>query len=147
MTSRPPDIFVPPHYNDNATNNLRTYSPPSTTTTTSPPPSSRRPRTHNGPRPRTTSTTASAGGSTGMMTTKRSDIPTEFYIPVELYLSPKASAGLRKVRHPSLLHLLAYSVKFHNWIYLLLTWTPFPSSLLPLPAASVGAYSPLVREV
>ena len=32
-----------------------------------------------------------------MVAAKRSDAPAEFYIPVELYLSPKASVSLRKV--------------------------------------------------
>jgi len=47
-----------------------------------------------------------------MVAAKRSDTATEFYIPVELYLSPKASVSLRKVcsSHLSLplLPLLAY---------------------------------------
>ena len=44
-----------------------------------------------------------------MAAAKRSDLPTEFCIPVELYLSPKASVGLRKVCSMLPLHpLFAY---------------------------------------
>jgi len=95
MTFPPLDIFDPPQYNYNATNPR--LSPPSTATTaTTPFPSPNRPQTcNNSPRPRTASMTVPA--RRGPAAAKRSDTPAEFYIPVELYLSPKASVSLRKV--------------------------------------------------
>jgi hypothetical protein len=87
MSFPPPDIFDRPQYNaerNYATSQPRVSSP----STPSPPPSRRRQMHSDAPRSRTISVTAAA---------RRSDVPTEFYVPVEVYLSPKASVTLRKV--------------------------------------------------
>lgn len=140
MTFPPLDTLDPPQYNgysNNATRKPRDPSP-STTTTTSPP--SRPPRTYsNNSRPRTISTTTSSiGGGQGMPAVKRSDVPTEFYISVELYLPPKASIGLRKVRssfpppfQSSLIPLASCQI-FHNRPHY-----PLGRSL-PLPFLAAG---------
>jgi len=146
MTFPAPEISDPPQYNDygnDGTSKLRN-SPPSTATVTIPFPPPRYPQSlSNSPRPSTTSMTVSVGrrGEGGTMN-KRSDIPTEFYIPVELYLSPNASAGLRRVCS-SLppLPLLACSICFlsKHFIFGFITHLDtlpllLPSlSLLPLP--------------
>lgn len=81
----------------NATGRPRN-SPFSTTTTTVPSLSSRRSQTFNkSPRSRKVSMPSSVGsGSEGMTAGKGSDIPKEFCIPVELYLSSKSPVGPRK---------------------------------------------------
>jgi hypothetical protein len=43
------------------------------------------------------SSAATQGAVSYQTTTKRSEVPREFFVTVELYLSPKAAAGLRKV--------------------------------------------------
>lgn len=144
MTFPPLDTLDPPQYNgysNNATRKPRDPSP-STTTTTSPP--SRPPRTYsNNSRPRTISTTTSSiGGGQGMPAVKRSDVPTEFYISVELYLPPKASIGLRKVRSsfPPLSNpRLSHSPRVKYFIIDLIIHLDAPFlSLFSLPAVLVG---------
>jgi len=145
MTFPPPETFDPPpeydDYRNNATRKLR-ISPPPTATTTSPFPS-RRPQKHsNNSRSRTTSMTASAvAGGQGVPAAKRSDVPTDFYISVDLHLPPKASVGLSKVCSslpppPSSPIPFAFCQPFHNHPYCLFGHSPPP--LFPRPSVSVG---------
>ena len=158
MTFPPPDIFHPPQYNDsdNASSQPRISrtSPPSAATATAPFPPPRHPKTYNpAPRPRRIAMTISAGGGGGMAVAKRSDIPTEFCIPVELYLSPKASVALRKVcsslpprtSFPSPIRL-AFCQTSHNRIHHSHGYSSpfFPRSFPSLSVVSC-AYSPPVR--
>ena len=81
-----------------------------------------------------------------MVAAKRSDTATEFYIPVELYLSPKASVSLRKVcsshlslpSFPSSPIRLPFCQTFHNRTYHSLK----PPSLLPLSAGPTSRIQP-----
>lgn len=147
MTFPAADILGSPGRNDhikNATSPLR-HSPPSAVTTTVPAFPSRRSQTLNkSPRLRKTSTTASVcGGGEGMATAKRSDTPTEFYIPVELYLSSRTSVGPRKVcslSPPS-------PQTFHDRIRFSLGRSSLPPFLPSSPAfLSTPPHSPFVRK-
>ena len=100
MTFPSADILGSPGRNDHIKNAASplTYSPPSTTTTTVPALPSRRSQSLNkSPRPRKISMASVGGGGEGITPVKRSDVQTEFYIPVELYLSSRASVGPTKV--------------------------------------------------
>ena len=152
MTFPSADILASPGRNDhikNAASPLR-YPPPSTAITTASPLPSRRSQTLNkSPRPRKISMTASVGsGGEGLTPAKRSDMPTEFYIPVELYLSSRASVGPRKVC-PPLPHKPHPPSRqiFHDRIRFSPGHSSLPISLLPSPVfLGIPAHSPPVRR-
>lgn len=131
MTFPAADILGSPRQrNDinNAAGSVRNSPPSTTTATIAALPSRRSPTLSKSSRSRKISMAASVGGGgEEMRAAKRLDIPTEFYISVEIYLSSRTSIGPRKVCFSLPLRL---PQTFHDRIH----FSPRHSSLPASPA-------------